>query len=131
MLYRIIAGLSLVSVLIELDLEPEAMKTLSKVLENPINLSRHSLTLSENAKQSIFDQSQALSSSYTRKYNVSNLIIAIFAFGSCSHNKNENQNRILATIESELMPLIPNVRIQDVLILLNTYCLFQRYPPGK
>jgi hypothetical protein len=123
--------MSLVSVLIELDLELEAMKTLSKVLENPINLSRHSLTLSENARQSIFDQSQALSSAYTRKYNLSNLITAIFAFGSSSHNKIENQNRVLATIESELMPLIPNMRMQDILILLNAYCLFQRFPPGR
>lgn len=123
--------MSLVSVLIELDLEPETMKALSKVLENPINLSRHSLTLSENARRSIFDQSQALSSAHNRKYSISNLIIAIFAFGYSSHVQNENQNRILTTVESELKPIISKMRIQDVLILLNAYCLFQRYPPGK
>lgn len=123
--------MSLVSLLIELDLEPEAMKTLSKVLENPNNLSRHSLTLSENARQSVFDQSQALSSAHTQKHNISNLIIAIFAFGSSSHTKDEKQNRILSTIESELMPMIPSMRTQDILVLLNTYCLFQRFPPGK
>lgn len=129
--YHIIAGMSLVSLLIELDLEPKAMKTLSKVLENPINLSRHSLTLSENARQSIFDQSQALSSAHNQKYNISNLIMAVFAFGSCSHDKNEKRKSILATMESELKPTISVMRVQDVLILLNTYCLFQRYPLGE
>lgn len=123
--------MSLVNLLIELDLEPEAMKALSKVLKNPINLSRHSLNLSEDARQSVFDQSQAYSSAHTREYSISNLIIAVFAFGSSSHLKNEKQNRILTTIESELMPSIPIMKIQDILILLNTYCLFQRYPPGK
>ena len=58
-------------------------------------------------------------------------MIAIFAHGTFSRRKNEIQKKILETIESELMPMIPKMEIQEVLVLLDTYCLFQRYPSGE
>ena len=122
--------MSFVSLLIELNLELEAMKTLSKVLENPLNLTRHSLSLSENARQSVIEQLFIPSKTQKQKYDISNLIIAIIAFGTPNNSKNDKQYTILSTIENELMPLIPKMKIQDVLILLNSYCIFHRYPPG-
>lgn len=122
--------MSLVSLLIELNLELEAMKTLSKVLENPLNLTRHSLSLSENARQSVIEQLFIPSKTQKQKYDISNLIIAIIAFGTPDNSKYDKQYTILSTIENELMPLIPKMKIQDVLILLNSYCIFHRYPPG-
>ena len=124
--------MSLVSLLVELNLEFEAMKTLSKVLENPLNLTRNSLSLSENARQSVIEQLLITPSKMqNKKYDISNLIIAIFAFGTPNHFKNDKGHTILLTIENELMPTISKMKIQDVLILLNSYCIFHRYPPGK
>ena len=121
--------MSLVSLLVELNLELEAMETLSKVLENPL-LTRHSLSLSENARQSVIKELFIPSKTQKQKYDISNLILAIFAFGTPDNRKNDKQHTILSTIENELMPTIPKMKIQDVLILLNSYCIFHRHPPG-
>lgn len=124
--------MSLVSLLIELNLELEAMKALSKVLENPLNLTRNSLFLSENARRSVIEQLLITPSKVQKqKYDISNLIIAIFAFGTPNHFKNDKQYTLLLTIEDELMSTILTMKIQDILILLNSYCIFHRYPPGK
>ena len=103
------------------------MKILTCVLDSEcMLLPGRTYTLSNDAKLCIFEK---LSNTNGKMYRISDLILALYTFGK--DKKLGPYYSIIERIEGELCPKIENLKINEVLNIINVYSFASRKYPGK
>ena len=113
-------------ILAELDMTTLASKILTFLLNSEsLELNNNSFTISKESKLCIYEKL----SSIKEEYRCSDLTLALSTFGM--EKKTTLYYRIIERIEGELSSKIVQMKIRDVLNILNAYSYSKRLYPGN
>lgn len=108
-----------------MDCMSEANLVLDKVLQCPIEITKKSFELTQEARISIHEELVRLGG---KRYRNSDLILALLSFGW--EKKDQKLYRMIESIEVDVIPCIGQMPVYGILSILYAYSYSCRSHPG-